>query len=344
MNLPPHSTHSIAQRTLRPITCQTFPHFVSLTLTYLNFHFLSPFPVRNLYSKFWQLCSRKCARKDEKVHRSERIAWPHWIHVTAILQPSESLQFDFQNRISINARGNQARLSQTDGKYAHLSVWTRDVDVHDIFTHLILSHPSHFPSIYSLRRTYRYHTFHSLLGNIFLKTFIISPPSCHLLMDIIPLYPFCFTLTLIVPPPIVVCGRCALFLQQLLYFTTLRFFLQINETYQKPSKWVDLILSPSISRYDARHFVISYIIKHLEHSSVYELMVQAKNKFGWNEVRLKGWSARRYKMMMNRTERIFERARIRFVSEAANMWGMISLRVHGMCTYEKVQSWNFPNN
>lgn len=49
---------------------------------------------------------------------------------------------------------------------------------------------------------------------------------------------------------------------------------------------MEVILSPSISRYDARHFVISYIIKHLDHSSVYELMVQAKNKIGWNEVSL----------------------------------------------------------
>jgi hypothetical protein len=65
-------------------------------------------------------------------------------------------------------------------------------------------------------------------------------------------------------------------------------YLQINETYQKPSKWDELIPSPSrVSRYDARHFVMSYIIKYLEHNSVYEVMVQARNQFGWNEVNQK---------------------------------------------------------
>lgn len=59
----------------------------------------------------------------------------------------------------------------------------------------------------------------------------------------------------------------------------------MNETYQKPGKWDELILYPSVSRYDSRHFVMSYIIKQLEHNSVYEVMVQARNRFGWNEVR-----------------------------------------------------------
>jgi hypothetical protein len=58
----------------------------------------------------------------------------------------------------------------------------------------------------------------------------------------------------------------------------------MNETYQKPGKWDELILYPSVSRYDSRHFVMSYIIKQLEQNSVYEVMVQARNRFGWNEV------------------------------------------------------------
>lgn len=58
----------------------------------------------------------------------------------------------------------------------------------------------------------------------------------------------------------------------------------MNETYQKPGKWNELILYPSVTRHDSRHFVMSYIIKQLEHNSVYEVMVQAKNRFGWNEV------------------------------------------------------------
>lgn len=62
----------------------------------------------------------------------------------------------------------------------------------------------------------------------------------------------------------------------------------MNETYQKPGKWNELILYPTVTRHDSqRHFVMSYIIKQLEHNSVYEVMVQAKNRFGWNEVRAK---------------------------------------------------------
>lgn len=58
----------------------------------------------------------------------------------------------------------------------------------------------------------------------------------------------------------------------------------MNETYQHPGKWHDQILHPSVQRYDSRHFVMSYIIIALEHNSVYEVMVQAKNLHGWNEV------------------------------------------------------------
>jgi hypothetical protein len=59
----------------------------------------------------------------------------------------------------------------------------------------------------------------------------------------------------------------------------------MNETYQHPGKWHDQILHPSVQRHDSRHFVMSYIIIALEHNSVYEVMVQAKNMYGWNEVR-----------------------------------------------------------
>jgi hypothetical protein len=59
----------------------------------------------------------------------------------------------------------------------------------------------------------------------------------------------------------------------------------MNETYQKPGQWKEIILYPSATRHDSRYFVMSYIIKPLEHNSVYEVMVQAKNRYGWNEVR-----------------------------------------------------------
>lgn len=59
----------------------------------------------------------------------------------------------------------------------------------------------------------------------------------------------------------------------------------MNETYQHPGKWHDQILHPSVQRYDSKTFIMSYIIIALEHNSVYEVMVQAKNVYGWNEVR-----------------------------------------------------------
>lgn len=58
----------------------------------------------------------------------------------------------------------------------------------------------------------------------------------------------------------------------------------MNETYQHPGKWHDIILYPTPTRYDSRYLLMWYIIKSLEHNSVYEVMVQAKNMYGWNEV------------------------------------------------------------
>ncbi|KAL7022572.1 hypothetical protein ACKWTF_012297 [Chironomus riparius] len=60
--------------------------------------------------------------------------------------------------------------------------------------------------------------------------------------------------------------------------------LMMNETYQHPGKWHDQILHPSVQRFDSKTFIMSYIIIALEHNSVYEVMVQAKNVYGWNEV------------------------------------------------------------
>lgn len=91
---------------------------------------------------------------------------------------------------------------------------------------------------------------------------------------------FILNLTFIIPPPSSLING---------FLFSLSLFLspsrtQMNETYQKPGKWNELILYPSVTRHDLNHFVMSYIIKQLEHSSVYEVMVQAKNRYGWNEV------------------------------------------------------------
>ncbi|XP_063708471.1 limbic system-associated membrane protein [Culicoides brevitarsis] len=60
--------------------------------------------------------------------------------------------------------------------------------------------------------------------------------------------------------------------------------LMMNDTYQHPGKWHDIILVPSLIRLDQTHFVMSYLIRKLDHNSVYEAMVQARNMYGWNEI------------------------------------------------------------
>lgn len=58
----------------------------------------------------------------------------------------------------------------------------------------------------------------------------------------------------------------------------------MNETYQHPGKWHENHINPTLIRFDNTHFIMSHVIKNLEHNAVYEAIVQAKNKYGWNEV------------------------------------------------------------
>lgn len=60
----------------------------------------------------------------------------------------------------------------------------------------------------------------------------------------------------------------------------------MNESYQHPGKWQDIILIPTVTRTSGNHFLMSHVIRGLEHNSVYEAIVQAKNRYGWNEVRI----------------------------------------------------------
>lgn len=60
----------------------------------------------------------------------------------------------------------------------------------------------------------------------------------------------------------------------------------MNETFQHPGKWNDVILMPATVRLDSNHNIMSHVVKGLEHNSVYEAIVQAKNQYGWNEVSL----------------------------------------------------------
>jgi hypothetical protein len=58
--------------------------------------------------------------------------------------------------------------------------------------------------------------------------------------------------------------------------------IQMNETYQQPGKWHEIKLPAP--RDETFTHAMSYTIKGLEHESVFEAIVQAKNKYGWNEV------------------------------------------------------------
>lgn len=58
----------------------------------------------------------------------------------------------------------------------------------------------------------------------------------------------------------------------------------MNESYQHPGKWHDFTISPTPIRLDSSHFIMSYVIRKLEHNAVYEAIIQARNRYGWNEV------------------------------------------------------------
>lgn len=57
---------------------------------------------------------------------------------------------------------------------------------------------------------------------------------------------------------------------------------QINETYQHPGKWHDVVLQPG--KEETFSHAMSHNIRGLEPGSVFEAIVQAKNRYGWNQV------------------------------------------------------------
>ncbi|XP_052902862.1 protein amalgam-like [Anopheles moucheti] len=60
--------------------------------------------------------------------------------------------------------------------------------------------------------------------------------------------------------------------------------LMMNESYQHPGRWHDIILNPPSTRSESFRHIMTYTIKGLDPNSVYETIVQAKNRYGWNEV------------------------------------------------------------
>ncbi|XP_017052573.1 neurotrimin [Drosophila ficusphila] len=59
----------------------------------------------------------------------------------------------------------------------------------------------------------------------------------------------------------------------------------MNESYQQPGRWHDFILTPEHRpASEPLTHIMSYTIKNLHPGAYYEAIVQAKNRYGWNEV------------------------------------------------------------
>ncbi|XP_060808257.1 lachesin [Amyelois transitella] len=59
--------------------------------------------------------------------------------------------------------------------------------------------------------------------------------------------------------------------------------LAINESFQQPGRWHDVVLPAPAPAGELAHRV-SYELRGLQPAAVYEAIVQAKNRYGWNEV------------------------------------------------------------
>ncbi|XP_017478456.1 PREDICTED: neural cell adhesion molecule 1 [Rhagoletis zephyria] len=59
----------------------------------------------------------------------------------------------------------------------------------------------------------------------------------------------------------------------------------MNDTFQQPGRWHDFILTPEHRpASEPLTHIMSYTIKNLHPGAYYEAIVQAKNRYGWNEV------------------------------------------------------------
>lgn len=59
----------------------------------------------------------------------------------------------------------------------------------------------------------------------------------------------------------------------------------MNDTFQHPGRWHDFILTPEHRpASEPLTHIMSYTIKNLVPGAYYEAIVQAKNRYGWNEV------------------------------------------------------------
>lgn len=60
--------------------------------------------------------------------------------------------------------------------------------------------------------------------------------------------------------------------------------MQINESFQQPGRWHDVVLAAPAPAGALTHRV-AHELRALQPGAVYEAIVQAKNRYGWNEVR-----------------------------------------------------------
>lgn len=60
----------------------------------------------------------------------------------------------------------------------------------------------------------------------------------------------------------------------------------MNDSFQQPGQWHNLILTPEHRpTTEPKTHIMSYTLKNLHPGGYYEAIVQAKNRYGWNEVR-----------------------------------------------------------
>lgn len=58
----------------------------------------------------------------------------------------------------------------------------------------------------------------------------------------------------------------------------------MNESYQQPGRWRDIRLQSMAPDSLSGDHVMAHIIRNLSPGAVYEAVVQARNRHGWNEV------------------------------------------------------------
>lgn len=62
--------------------------------------------------------------------------------------------------------------------------------------------------------------------------------------------------------------------------------LQVNESFQQPGRWHDVSLTGRAGAQGSLSHRVTHELHGLRAGAVYEVIVQAKNRYGWNEVNI----------------------------------------------------------